>query len=637
MDSEIHISRIPFGTSLHSLKSELAIILHSPPFLVPPARRFNFDVHIFPHSRRGSWRTAALTLPSVDLARRFLLAYGQPSPPRSLSLGTTRLRFEKSRKLAHQEAVERARRLPYEDPRKAVERERQAKELRTSQVDITTIQFGRQCRDHVYSVEWEKTCNSHLIFDGDRREFRVKSPGADLEDTRIIVIRVSQISMVSASVHQPSGRPAIFFSLDYPPSFETESTFAHLTVSSSPTPRPRRRWSGFDPTHEAIAPYTSISIRLECLSEDDLETFRGCSRIAHVTVSSFSFPLERRGLFSDRSRERYELWIARLPWIVAFHIEALVRSWLVDMKEILSLGESINHILRARPSGYTVERQRGYVAALLREFRIRAKELYWYGEDQHRPNDSCLTQPSFRSSIGVAELFQEVQDQLVYTPLDLFSTGDTSAPFNCLRFTVTPTTIILEGPFPERSNRVMREYFRNQDCFLRVSFQDENRLQYRFDREVDGRDFINRRVKDVLLQGIKIAGADFRFLAYSQSALKEHAVWFVKPFRHTDAFHNVHFVNATTIIRSLGRFDRLPFDPQLAYCPARYAARISQAFTATDAAVSMDVGQINFGHDIETADGKHVFTDGVGTISPSLATVIWKSLQSKRRSRLLGP
>ncbi|PIL32055.1 RNA-dependent RNA polymerase [Ganoderma sinense ZZ0214-1] len=302
------------------------------------------------------------------------------------------------------------------------------------------------------------------------------------------------------------------------------------------------------------------------------------------------------------------------------------------MKEVLLLGESINRILRARPSGYTVERQRGYVAALLREFRSRAKELYWYGEDQHRPTDGPVTQHPLRSNIGVAELFQRVEAQFVYTPLDLFSTGDTSAPFNCLRFTVTPTTIILEGPFPERSNRVMREYFRNQDCFLRVSFQDENRLQYRFDREVDGRDFINRRVKHFLQHGIKIAGADFRFLAYSQSALKEHAVWFVKPFRHMDTLNSVHFVNATTIIQSLGRFDRLPFDPKLVYCPARYAARISQAFTATDAAISMDVGQINIGRDIITADRKHIFTDGVGTISPSLAKAIWRSLQSKRRT-----
>ncbi|KAI1797788.1 RdRP-domain-containing protein [Ganoderma leucocontextum] len=436
---------------------------------------------------------------------------------------------------------------------------------------------------------------------------------------------------VSASVHQPSGRPIIFFSLDYPPAFETEPVLAQLTTSSSPKPPPRQRWSAFDPSHEPIAPYTSLTIRLECLSEDDLGTFRAFSQIAHVPISSFSYPLERRGLFSDRSRERYELWLARLPWIVAFHIEALLRAWLVDMKEILSLGEPINHILRARPSGYTVERQRGYIAALLREFRSRAKELYWYGEDQHRSNDGPLTQPPLRSSIGVAELFEEVRAQFVYKPLDLFSTGDTSAPFNCLRLTVTPTTMILEGPFPERSNRVMRQYFHSQDCFLRVSFQDENRLQYRFDREVDGRDFINRRVKHVLLHGIKIAGADFRFLAYSQSALKEHAVWFVKPFRYTDAQHNVHFVDATTIIQSLGRFHRLPFDPMLIHCPARYAARISQAFTATDAAVSMDVGQINFGRDIKTADEKHVFTDGVGTISPSLAKMIWKSLQSKHR------
>jgi RNA-dependent RNA polymerase len=47
---------------------------------------------------------------------------------------------------------------------------------------------------------------------------------------------------------------------------------------------------------------------------------------------------------------------------------------------------------------------------------------------------------------------------------------------------------------------------------------DENRLSYRAEREVDGPDFIERRVGGVL-NGFRCAGKDFEFLAYSQSAL----------------------------------------------------------------------------------------------------------------------
>jgi RNA-dependent RNA polymerase len=37
-----------------------------------------------------------------------------------------------------------------------------------------------------------------------------------------------------------------------------------------------------------------------------------------------------------------------------------------------------------------------------------------------------------------------------------------------------------------QSNRVIRRYPRHQDHFLQVDFREEEGLQYRWDREVDG-------------------------------------------------------------------------------------------------------------------------------------------------------
>ena len=48
---------------------------------------------------------------------------------------------------------------------------------------------------------------------------------------------------------------------------------------------------------------------------------------------------------------------------------------------------------------------------------------------------------------------------------------------------VTPTTLHLDGPFIEQSNRVIRAYDEHEDRFLRVCFVDEARLQYCFDHE----------------------------------------------------------------------------------------------------------------------------------------------------------
>jgi RNA-dependent RNA polymerase len=89
-------------------------------------------------------------------------------------------------------------------------------------------------------------------------------------------------------------------------------------------------------------------------------------------------------------------------------------------------------------------------------------------------------------------------------------------------------------------------------------------------------------------------------------------------------------VDAKTIIHGLGDFKHLD-----SRCPARYAARLSQAFTATDA-VSVEVEEILHIEDISTADNKFHFTDGVGTLSPALAREIWTHLKSsKRRARSL--
>ena len=100
----------------------------------------------------------------------------------------------------------------------------------------------------------------------------------------------------------------------------------------------------------------------------------------------------------------------------------------------------------------------------------------------------------------------------------------------------------------------------------------------------------------------------------------------MKPFNDDHG----NLVTADSIIRSLGDFERL--DRNLVYCPARYAARISQAFTATDA-VEVTIEEILPIEDICTADGKYQFTDGVGTMSKELSREIYFQLKKTKRRR----
>lgn len=611
------MTNIPVSTTKNRLILELANILHGPTFRSPSDPVFNFHVYLFQQRKKGQWRSGALTLPTEEIAHQFIRLYGLPNPSQFLSIGTTRVGFRRSNKAARPEVVRNVRTLPFHDPREAHARDERNAELQALQVKARTIQFGWECRDWVYSVEWETPCHGSIELDMDRREFRINlEEGGLLGNTRIIVVKINEIYWMSADVH---GVPNIFFSLNHPPAFEFTTSLGSILSalpSSPPQAGQRQRWTSPYDDYAPLAPYTSLAIRLECEAPEDIRNFRKLAKTANVQVHDESYHIERRGLFAQSVREDYQDWLRTLPWTVAFQIEALLRSWLVNMSEILSLRESIGHLIRDRGREYTV--------LLLRDLISQAKAAFWYGEVQEYSKT-----PSSPSPISITDLFARVSSTFVFKPIEV--ANDPTAPFQCLHIAVTPTTMIFEGPFPERSNRVMRTYIKNQDCFLRVSFQDENRLQYRFDREVDGRSFINRRVKQVLLDGITIAGAHFDFLAYSQSALKEHAVWFVKPFRHVDADELVSLVDASSIIASLGNFRDLAYDPRLIHCPARYAARVSQSFTATDASVEVEVGQIMQGEDIWDVSKTYAFTDGVGTISPQLAKEIWKALQARRR------
>jgi len=183
----------------------------------------------------------------------------------------------------------------------------------------------------------------------------------------------------------------------------------------------------------------------------------------------------------------------------------------------------------------------------------------------------------------IQQCFARAEREYEVQPMSPSLKPTNNSLFESLHVIIAFNNDLLDGPFLERSNRVVRSYSPDRrESFLRVSFVDEDRLQYRFDREVDGPDFIRRRVG---LKRISIASRAFKFLAYCRSALKGHAVRFVKPFR--DDRHG--YVDASTIIKSLGSFDNLEFDTKLIQCLARYAARLSQAFTAADASISVEV------------------------------------------------
>ncbi|KAG6911837.1 hypothetical protein DXG01_000084 [Tephrocybe rancida] len=599
---EVFMHNISYNVSQHHLTTELARVLHGPRYAHFSSVPLNFHVYLFKdkkgfHQHKGC---GTLTLSSEEIGRRFLGEYGEGSLL-SFTAGDRRIRFTISKRVPRPEILESIARRPYIDPKAVEEKERVDRVFQVEKVMISTLQFGWECRDSVFSVEWEQSpADCHISFNNERRDFRVRIPRSGV-DTLAIAIRFSNLRNISAHTSL-DGEQVIFLTLESPPAYESEPL---------DDKKPRTRLSALPLSdHARVSPYVSHTVRLICRTQRDLSLFRKLCKEAKIHyLSDTAWLVARRGLFAPSVSRALEPWLRSLNWCIAFQVESLLRSLSLDMTEMLQLMPYISDLRKTRG--------KRILAEILAHFGPRAIELSWDDFDQGKDSKETIVECFLKA----------LKDYDARLPSSFSETADPSL-FKAYHVEITPTTMRLSGPHPERSNRVIRRYHPdNHESFLRVSFVDEGRLHYRFDRDVDGQDFIRARVGPILLQGLRIAAREFKFLAYSQSALKEHAVWFVKPFRDPAR----GYVDARTIIERIGSFDNLSFDRTLIYCPARYGARISQAFTATDVSVTIHPEEVIHDPDIKTENGDYCFTDGVGTMSREMAIDVSKGLKLLRQ------
>lgn len=489
---EIHMKSIAWSAKVVQLTAEFAKILHSADYdsLLP-----GMNFHVFlkrdkQNTGHAGW--GFLTVPTLEIGQKFLTDFGHGSS-RKLQVQGRAIIFSKSKKECRPDILEKILTSPYIDPRVLQESEERATRLRSGTIVLNSIQFGWECRDEVFSIEWESDSEtiphvrSVLDFDPEVDQIRIT-----LNNTYFIVLRYYQINFMSISRH-PS-EPSIYFSLSQPPNFEQNTIFLNR--------RQRLSYLPFN-NHARVVPYASVALRVVCSSAADITTFCNMCDDAQIRakVDECEIWTDHRALFSPNVVDEYKRWIENLPWEVAFQVEAIVLSMAVDLREMLSLRPKISYILWKHKKDYTWE--------LLRHFGNR---LSTYSDTE---GDS-----------KVSQWFDSAADEFAKTSKTPSLEPTDGSLFQAWHVTITPTSMFLDGPFPERSNRVIRSYEpSNHSSFLRVNFEDEGGLTYRFERDVDGAEFTRKRVGGVLHDGLKIAGRDFHFLAYSQSALKEHSVW----------------------------------------------------------------------------------------------------------------
>ena len=385
-----------------------------------------------------------------------------------------------------------------------------------------------------------------------------------------------------------------------PPVMESVEFHRTMVGDKSDYRKFKQRIGSLHPGHSIVAPYAKHLrvVLFHYPNFDTIKTFMDMCETAGIARSMIlqceghnQIEALANGFFNPRRLYNLHGKLATFEWSVAFQLESLLHNgWLHtgDVEELLPRVEALCKKIR-RPN---------FVGDFLRRY-----------------NEALQFRSSRESPL---KCFERVLKGFEYTDFQCF---------RCCHVTFTPTRMILEGPYASQSNRVIREYKGYEDHFIRVDFRDEDRLQYRWDREVDGSSFVRERVGATLKQGFVLAGRRFEFLAYSNSALREHSVWFMNPFDLPGRGR----ITADSIRRSLGNFE----GTKLLKLPSKYAARLAQAFTATEASINIRRNEWEEVPDL--GSDPYLFTDGFGTMSQHLADRIFEVLFKDKREPRIKP
>ncbi|KAJ7353981.1 hypothetical protein OS493_030827 [Desmophyllum pertusum] len=176
------------------------------------------------------------------------------------------------------------------------------------------------------------------------------------------------------------------------------------------------------------------------------------------------------------------------------------------------------------------------------------------------------------------------------------------------RAVITPTRLLLYPLEVMVKNRVLRHY--ETDDFLCVSIRDEDLSK--LSAAGGSVDLILDDVKRALDEGLGIAGQRFHFLGSSNSQLRNHSCWFVGP-----SSQPVEHIRCW-----MGDFRTIK-------CVASYMARMGQCFSTSMDTVGIAISEGSFCNevnDVETADHKYCFSDGIGKISEELAKEVVKKI-----------
>lgn len=621
---EIELIGIDYRANIYDVKEEFARILHSERFKrikgteSEETRPINFRLILGKSDKGYHDGSGTLTLPHRRIGEQLLnLARQNKIFP---VVNSRRIRMRDDGEKVPRWLVETLRKLPYQDP--SIDRERDDIHFKLGiSWRIDKLQFGRwhprpaprHDEEHrgLFAVEWEKdytkSGNAQVGFDYDQKLVRLRLGDPFLQDDLYyVIIRFSNVQQLwvgyeikacsysfrfpLASRHRTNPSTSdICFDLLTPPIFESQWINQTQTgISFIDTQKSRQRVLAIDENHRRVAPY-AYQVRVILHAHNDLEEFVQSCDVAGLRLPRMSnIVSECHDFFSQRMLCKVQKSFREfqdLPWTISFQIECFLYNGLLTTVQLLEgLLPVLSELVKSHPD---------VAGTLLRDFGQTVTSGVHIG-----------TQPG-----DVAQYFKQFcSNRLRFTtslcPGTVISHNDEhEGQMDCHHVTFTPTRMLLEGPYAIQSNRVLRLYNKFHDHFLRVDFRDEDRLQFRWDHQVDGTTLLDRRVGAILKEGFDLGGRHFEFLGYSSSALREHCVWFVSPFHHSERGP----VNASSIREEVG-----DLSAELAF-PAKFAARLALAFSGTNPSVKIQSSQWSIIPDI----GREPYLLTDGKLTPS--------------------
>jgi len=193
--------------------------------------------------------------------------------------------------------------------------------------------------------------------------------------------------------------------------------------------------SSLNPAHERVSPYAQ-KLRIT-LGNDDLDKFVQYCKIAELPSnivfdcrgksSDCQVEAAGHGIFTTNRLYRLRKEFKLLDWKISFQLELLLHNCILHTGELESI---IPHVKKL-----SEENSPEYIAGLLRKYREGLQSpIRPLGEDAKTCFDSTVSEFKY-SAMSLSRNY-----------------------FSCCHVTFAPTRLILEGPYPVQSNRIIRHY-----------------------------------------------------------------------------------------------------------------------------------------------------------------------------------